>query len=98
MICSSVDNTNPAYTQCNDLQKGGLYASNGITCTAAWSSTPAATWSTSAFCQAFLSSTNANIQAFYDCTVTQTRFTWSTGGVWSTVNDNGYTKHLRCYY
>ncbi len=97
MTCSSVVNTNLSYTECDDLQEGGLYAPNGITCKNAWSTTQSSYWSTIAFCEAFLNSNNTYIQAYYDCNTSQTRFTWS-NGVWSTMIDNGYTKNLRCYY
>jgi len=86
-------NTNPSYTECDDLQEGGLYAPNGITCKNAWSTTQSSYWSTIAFCQAFLNSNNTYIQAYYDCNTSQTRFTWS-NGVWATTNDNGYKKKL----
>jgi hypothetical protein len=97
VTCSSVVNTNLSYTECDDLQEGGLYAPNGITCKNAWSTTQSSYWSTIAFCEAFLNSNNTYIQAYYDCNTSQTRFTWS-NGVWGTTNDNGYTKNLRCYY
>ncbi len=98
MTCSSVVNTNALYTECDDLQEAGLYAPNGIICGGVWSSTPSTHWSSVEFCQAFLSSTNTYVEAFYDCNVSQTRFTWSSGGIWGTTTDNGYTQNLRCFY
>lgn len=84
---------NTSFTECDDLQEAGLYASNGVGCISAWSSTPSPYCSTVAFCQAFVNSSNTYIQAFYDCNTSQTRFTWSSSGVWGTTSDDGYTKN-----
>ena len=39
----------------------------------------------------------AKMEAYYTCAVSTTRATWK-NHLWGTVSDNGYTKHLRCYY
>jgi len=97
VTCSSVDNSNSSYTECDDLQEGGMYAANGVTCATAWSSTPSVHWGMLTFCQAFIGSSNTNVEAYYNCNTAQARFTWN-NHTWGTFNDNGYTQNLRCYY
>ncbi|UJR12722.1 hypothetical protein I4U23_016896 [Adineta vaga] len=96
VTCSSVDNSNASYTECTNLQEGGLYFPNGVGC-GQWSSSSSSSWSTTEFCRKLTGSSNATIYAYYDCDSSQTRVVWNSN-TWSTNNDNGYTKILRCLY
>ncbi|CAF1173217.1 unnamed protein product [Adineta steineri] len=95
ITCNSVNNTN-LYTECSTLQQGGLYFPNGVACTT-WSTTTSGTWDTIGFCRKITGSLLATIYVYYDCDTAQTRVTWI-ADVWSTNNDNGFTRNLRCYY
>jgi hypothetical protein len=95
VTCSKVDNSNPAYTECDDLQRGGLYFPNGITCGPTWSLTNSSYSDTIGFCQSLTGTAKA--ESYFVCNTTQTRATWK-AHVWGTTSDNGYTQHVRCYY
>ena len=94
VTCSSTE-TNNSYTLCNDLKAGGLYFPNGITCGPEWSSSNSSYSDTKGFCASLTG--NSNIQVYYQCEGTTVRSTWY-NHVWGTSNDNGYTRHVRCYY
>ena len=94
VTCGSVENT-AEYTQCNDLRKDDLYFPNGISCGPVWSSESSSYSDTAGFCEALTGS--PSIEVYYECDVTQDRATWF-DGVWSTTRDNGFTRHVRCYY
>ena len=99
IICLSVNNTNPAYTQCNDLQQNYVYGSGLSLCSTGWSTSLSPVFSAIAFCQLFLNSSGASFQAYYDCDfVSLARFTWAGNGAWSSSISPSYTKNLRCYY
>ena len=96
VTCSSVNNANPLYTECDDLNnKAGLYFPNGITCSPQWSTTNSVYSDTVGFCQSLTGT--AKMEAYYTCSVSTTRATWS-NKVWGTTSDNGYTQDVRCYY
>ena len=96
VTCSSVNNANPLYTECDDLKNtAGLYFPNGITCGPQWSGTNSVYSDTIGFCQSLTGT--AKMEAYYTCAVSTTRATWK-NHLWGTVSDNGYTEHLRCYY
>jgi hypothetical protein len=94
VTCSGV-NTTGTYTECDDLEQGGRYFPNGITCGPVWSTTNSAYSDTSGFCNALTG--NPNIQVYYVCSATTLRSTWK-AHVWGTFNDNGYTQNVRCFY
>ncbi len=95
VTCSSVNNANPLYTECDDLNQAGLYFPNGITCGPQWSTTNSSYSDTVGFCQSLTGT--AKMEAYYNCTGSVTRTTWK-NHVWGTTTDNGYTQHVRCYY
>jgi hypothetical protein len=82
-----VTHTNSSFTECDDLQKGELYAPNEVTYTNACSMTRSSYQATVAFCQAFLNWSNTYIEAYYDCNTPKPRFTCS-NGIWGTTSDN----------
>lgn len=94
VTCSSVETT-PEYTQCSDLQQGGLYFPNGITCGPEWSFTNSSYSDTDGFCASLTGSSVAEV--YYTCAESITRATWF-DGVWGTTVDNGYIQDVRCYY
>ncbi|MFT4625694.1 MAG: hypothetical protein ACI8PZ_004365 [Myxococcota bacterium] len=94
VTCSSVENT-PEYTQCNDLQKDGLYFPNGVSCGPLWSVENSAYSDTRGFCASITGS--ESFEVYYTCEDTRERATWF-DHVWGEVLDNGYTQHVRCYY
>ncbi|CAF3680600.1 unnamed protein product, partial [Adineta steineri] len=96
VTCSSVNNTDSSYTECSNLQQGGLYFPNGVSCSV-WSSTNSYHWDALGFCRALTGSPAATLLAYYDCDTSQTRVVWI-ASVWSTTADNGFTRTLRCYY
>ncbi len=93
--CSSVNNANVLYTECDDLQEAGFYFPNGITCGPMWSMTNSSYSDTVGFCKSLTGT--AKMEAYYTCSNTTTRATWK-ANVWGTTMDNGYTQHVRCYY
>jgi hypothetical protein len=96
VTCSSVDNANPLYTECNDLKNtAGLYFPNGITCGPAWSTINSSYSDTVGFCKSLTGT--AKMEAYYTCGLSSTRATWM-NKIWGTISDNGYTKNVRCYY
>jgi hypothetical protein len=95
VTCSKVDNSNPLYTECDDLKEGGFYFPNGISCNGVWSLTNSSYSDTIGFCQSLTGTAKA--ESFFTCNQTQTRTTWK-NHVWGTFQDNGYTQNLRCYY
>lgn len=94
VTCSSVTNT-ATYTECDDLQQAGRYFPNGITCGPTWSSENSAYSDTAGFCASLTG--NPAIQVFYTCSASILRSTWH-NHVWGTVEDNGFTQHVRCFY
>lgn len=97
ITCSDVDNSNPAYTECTDLKRNGLYFPNGVTCGPSWKPTNSKYSDTIGFCQLVTGSQTSTIEAYYACGSTSSRAVWK-NGKWSTMLDNGFTKNLRCYY
>ncbi len=94
VTCSSVENTD-TYTQCNDLLADGLYFPNGITCGPEWSDINSSYSDIAGFCSSLTGS--EAMEVYYECDFSQDRATWY-DGVWSTAMDNGFTRHVRCYY
>lgn len=97
VTCSSVDNTNVSYTECDDFQRTSLYGAGTTSCLSAWSTTLSTYWSANTLCQAFLGSPTATSEMYYDCSAATLRFTYLSN-TWGTVNDTKYTKNVRCYY
>ena len=96
VTCSSVDNSTASYTECTNLQQGGLYFANGVAC-GQWSSLSSSYWDTIGFCRKLTNSPTATVYAYYDCDNTRTRIVWYSNS-WSTYNDNGFTRILRCLF
>jgi hypothetical protein len=97
VTCDAVNNSNSAYTECSDLKQGGLYFPNGISCSAFWNSTNSVYSDTLGFCRRLTGSPTATMFAYYVCSTAQPRAVWK-NNTWSTFQDNGYTRHVRCYY
>ncbi|CAF4310100.1 unnamed protein product, partial [Adineta steineri] len=64
VTCSSVNNTDLSYTECSNLQQGGLYFPNGVGCSI-WSSTNSPYWDALGFCRALTGSSTATLLAYY---------------------------------
>jgi hypothetical protein len=94
VTCSSV-NTTATFTECDDLRQAGRFFPNGITCGPVWSTVNSLFSDTVGFCQSLTG--NPEIEVFYTCGVTEPRSTWF-NHVWGTVEDNGFTQHVRCLY
>jgi hypothetical protein len=94
VTCSSTT-TNSSYTECQDLQAGGLFFPNGIECGPTWSTTNSSYSDTQGFCQSLTGSTT--FEVYYNCADSITRATWYSHS-WGTTTDNGFTEHVRCYY
>ena len=94
VTCSSVTTTSE-FTECDDLQEGGRFFPNGITCVPGWSTVNSRFSDTSGFCASLTGS--PVFQAFYTCSSTVERSTWF-NHVWGTFFDNGFTQHVRCFY
>jgi len=94
ITCSSFS-SNTEYTECSDLQVGGLYFPNGIDCGPTWSTTESRYTSHADFCELLTGS--RGFEVYYTCDTSQTRVSYA-GGVWGTYQDNGYTQDIRCDY
>jgi hypothetical protein len=96
VTCDSVE-TNAVYTQCNELEVEGLYFPNGVSCDGSWFSDNSLYSDTRGFCASLTGS--SQIEAYYTCNTEMPRATWF-DHVWdlNSSTDNGYTRHLRCYY
>ena len=94
VTCSSTETTG-SYTLCNDLKAGGLFFPNGITCGPTWSGTNSSYSDTKGFCASLTG--KSNISVYYQCEGTTTRSTWYNHN-WGTTQDNGYTRHVKCFY
>jgi hypothetical protein len=94
VTCSAVSTT-ASFTECSDLRQAGRFFPNGVTCGPVWSTTNSEFSDTAGFCASLTG--NPAIEVFYTCDTTMPRSTWI-NHVWGTVEDNGFTQHVRCFY
>ncbi len=92
--CASVA-SDAQMTQCNDLTVNNLYLPNGIACGPLWSDLNSRFTDHAGLCDALTG--NERFQVYYACDSSRARAVWGNGAWQANFNDNGYTRHLRCW-
>lgn len=92
--CDSVTNTD-SYSECTNTLVDGLYFPNHTQCGPLWSTEESPATDHESFCLQITGSTQ--FEVYYTCASSIERVTLY-GETWGTVNDNGYTESVRCFY